>query len=252
MSFSEDDVLARKGRLFAVLAKSPAQRELAYILRHQIFCEEKGALSSSAGREVDQFDAHCQHILLVCMQDGLIGTCRLLPQEDAKSGFYSASEFAVRDLIVRHPDLRFLELGRSCIAKSHRSGLAASLMWQAIWNYARKSRATAMIGCASFEGTDPSIHREALSFLAAYSAAPEEWEVKAVSGRGIPLQELSHIDTKKTGYRSLPPLLKGYVRLGAYVGPEAVIDHEFRTLDVFVVLPVNQINPRYFSHYGEP
>ncbi len=48
----------------------------------------------------------------------------------------------------------------------------------------------------------------------------------------------------------MPPLVKGYLRLGARIGDGCVIDHDFATVDVFVVLPVAAIETRYINYYG--
>ncbi len=244
--------LARKGNLTAHIAATAMQQDLAYALRYKVFCEQAGAGYLNSGRETDTFDEFCDHILLSCPQAGVIGTCRLLPQERALAGrgFYSSGEYELEPLLARHPQLRFLELGRSCIAPSHRSSLAASLLWQAIWTYVRQNRFDVMMGCASFEGADVSNHIEPLAYLAAQFSAPEEWQVTAVPGRGIEIPA-SHAQARGT-LRKLPPLLKGYVRLGAYVSREAVVDRDFNTTDIFVTLPVSHINPRYFAYYGTP
>ena len=108
-----------------------------------------------------------------------------------------------------------------------------------------------IIGCASLEGTDIERLAPALAFLREAAPCPPEWQVHALPGRGVPFEKLSV--AKSSGQeilRSLPPLIKGYLRLGAYVGSEAVVDHQFGTTDVFLVLPVERINSRYINYYG--
>ena len=241
--------LARRGALTARLTEGPRDIEAALRLRHRIFCEDGHALPSASGLEQDVFDPFCDHLLLECPEAGLIGTCRLLPEDRAAKGFYSATEFAVEELLVRHPGLGFLEIGRSCIAPSHRSGAAAQLLWQAIWTYFRARKLDVMMGCASLEGTDPALHSQALGFLGSHCLAPQEWDVRPVMpGIVLPVQETA----SRPALRALPPLLKGYVRLGAYVASQAVVDEAFGTTDVFVVLPLSRIDPRYFNHFGAP
>lgn len=192
----------------------------------------------------------------ILLDDGeLVGTYRLLRQEVAErhGGFYSQDEFDVAAVVKSHPNLRFLELGRSCVLKPHRTRPVVELLWQGIWNYVRAHDLHVMIGCASLEGTNLADHSAALSFLAQAAAAPAEWRVKAHSHRYVPMNripasELNHRDA----LRSLPPLIKGYLRLGCYIGDGAVIDHQFNTIDVLIVLPVSVINARYFSHFGQP
>jgi putative hemolysin len=108
-----------------------------------------------------------------------------------------------------------------------------------------------MVGCASLEGTDPDRLALPLSFLYHHARAPEEWRVRAHDHRYIEMNRmpLSAIDTR-AALRALPPLIKGYLRLGAFVGDGAVVDHRFGTTDVCIVLPVAAIDPRYVDYYG--
>jgi len=110
-----------------------------------------------------------------------------------------------------------------------------------------------MLGCASFEGVDPKAHAMALSFLHHTSLAPEEWRIRAhdhlhVDMNMVPADQVD----MKAAMKALPPLIKGYLRLGAFVGDGAVIDRQFGTTDIFVILPVEAIRSRYFSHFGAP
>jgi len=244
--------LARMGDLTAKLAATAAERDMAFALRHEIFCEQASARPNKSRRDMDLFDADCDHLLLFAPGQKIIGTCRLLRQAVAQKshGFYSAGEFDLGPMIARHPEHEFLEIGRTCIRQSHRSTLAASLMWQAIWNYVRLHKITAMMGCGSLEGPDPAQHETALGFLATHCLPPPEWTVLGAKGRGIPIPPKQV--SPREALRVLPPLLKAYMRIGAWVGPEAVIDADFGTTDVFVTLPISRISPRYFGHFGEP
>jgi putative hemolysin len=184
----------------------------------------------------------------------LIGTYRLLRQEvaDAHGGFYTQGEFDIAPLIRQHPGLRFLELGRSCVLRPFRTKPVVELLWQGIWNYVRAHDMHVMLGCASLEGTDPAAHVMALSFLA-QSAAPPEWRVRALPEHAIDMRRIDpeQIDQRRA-LKDLPPLIKGYLRLGCFIGEDAVIDHQFNTIDVLIILPVSAINPRYFAHFGQP
>lgn len=191
----------------------------------------------------------------ILLNDGeLIGTYRLLRQEVANvnGGFYTQSEFDIAPLIERHKGLRFLELGRSCVLKPFRTKPVVELLWQGIWNYVRAHDMHVMLGCASLEGTDPDQHALALSFLS-QAAAPQEWNVRALPGRYVDMKRIppSDIDQRQA-LKDLPPLIKGYLRLGCYIGEGAVIDLQFNTIDVLIILPVSAINARYFAHFGQP
>lgn len=252
------------------LAQGADDLRAAKRLRYQIFYEECGAEPTdgmrSARLDEDRFDDLCDHLLVIeqgagtddgtGLSDGrLIGTYRLLRQEIAESngGFYSQSEFDLAPLLKQHSQLRFLEVGRSCVAQGFRGKPVAELLWQGIWNYVRIHRMDVMLGCASLEGTDVSRLADELTFIADVKTPPECWRVSAKQERRVPLRQKpsAEIDAKSV-LRKLPTLVKAYMRLGCYFGDGAVIDHQFNTTDVLVVLPVSEIDPRYFNHYGAP
>ena len=127
------------------------------------------------------------------------------------------------------------------------------ILWQGIWNYVRQNQIDAMIGCASFDGTDIEAHRNLLQFLFANNSAPEDWHVEAHPQHRIDLKSAAGTKQDSRSIIShLPPLIKGYMRLGCFFGDGAVIDEIFNTIDVLVILPVSNINPRYFARFGEP
>lgn len=264
------DIRAERGELLLRQASDVREIEACQRLRYQVFYEELGAVPvgtmASSRIDADRFDAICDHLVVVkrdapasanaiMLHDGeLIGTYRLLRQDvaEAHDGFYTAGEFDVAPMIAAHPRLRFLELGRSCVLKPFRTKPVVELLWQGIWNYVRAHGMDVMFGCASLEGTDPEEHALALSFLAR-AAPPSEWSVKALPDRCIGMQRLpeSSIEQRQA-LRALPPLVKGYLRLGCFIGDGAVIDRQFNTIDVLIILPVSAINERYFSHFGAP
>jgi L-ornithine Nalpha-acyltransferase len=147
--------------------------------------------------------------------------------------------------------LRFLELGRSCVLPAYRNKRTVELLWHGIWAYVLHHRIDVMIGCASLEGTDPEKLALPLSFLHHHGRAPEPWRVRAIGERYVAMDLLDKeaIDPK-AALHALPPLIKGYLRLGASFGDGAVVDRQFGTTDVFVVLPVAAIGQRYIDHFG--
>ena len=239
-------------------------------LRYRVFYEELGAAPTPdmavRRADFDRFDAICDHLVVVRrtvqvgddhiqLSDGeLIGTYRLLRQEvaEAHGGFYTQTEFDIAPLIAAHPKLRFLELGRSCVLKPYRTRPVVELLWQGIWNYVRAHDMHVMLGCASLDGTDPDVHSLSLSFLAE-AAAPAEWDVHAHADRRIEMRRMpKNLIDQRQALRHLPPLIKGYLRLGCYIGDGAVIDRQFNTIDVLIILPVSAINARYFAYFGAP
>jgi putative hemolysin len=229
-----------------------------------VFYQEMSAVADAATliarRDVDPYDAMCDHLLVLdhaCRAGrkgpAVVGTYRLLRQEIAErcGGFYSAGEFDIGPLIKRHRTLRFLELGRSCVLPAYRNKRTVELLWHGIWTYVLRHKVDVMIGCASLEGTEPNALALPLAFLHHYARAPEEWQVRALPHRYRPLNRLpKEAVDPKAALHLLPPLIKGYLRLGAFVGDGAVIDHQFGTTDIIVVLPVAAINLRYIDHFG--
>jgi putative hemolysin len=264
-------VLVERGGLTVRLAAGRDEVTAAQRLRYIVFYEELSARADTqtqASRlDADRFDEFCDQLLVVnavpsgradaiILSDGeLVGTYRLLRQEVAREhgGFYTQSEFDIAPLIASKPDLNFLELGRSCVLAPYRTKPAVELLWQGIWNYVRLNNLDVMIGCASLEGTDLQTHAMSLSFMAQNCAPPPEWNVRALPHRYVEMNRLPRdkVDVRR-GLASLPPLIKGYLRLGCYIGEGAVIDEQFNTIDVLIILPVSAINPRYFAHFGAP
>ncbi|WP_069306885.1 GNAT family N-acetyltransferase [Methylobrevis pamukkalensis] len=261
--------LGRIGSLEARLARTPAEVKIAQRLRYEVFYEEMAAVADAgmraSRRDVDDFDPICDHLLVIDhdaegedrpfrrRKPRVVGTYRLLRQTvaDINDGFYSAGEFDIQPLVDRHRDLNFLELGRSCVLPPYRNKRTVELLWAGIWSYVRALRIDVMFGCASIEGTDPERLALPLSFLHHNALAPADWRVSALPGRHVPMNMMAReaIDTK-AALGQLPPLIKGYLRVGAYVGDGAVIDRQFGTTDVAIVLPVSAINPRYITYYG--
>jgi putative hemolysin len=165
-------------------------------------------------------------------------------------GFYTSAEFDIGGLIARHGDSQFLELGRSCVLAPYRNKRTVELLWYGIAGYLLQNRTDVMFGCASLDGTDPKQLAIPLSFLHHYARAPEAWRARAWPERYIEMNRISSksIDPKEA-LSVLPPLIKGYLRIGAYIGDGAVVDHEFGTTDVLIVLPVSAINKRYLEHF---
>lgn len=264
-------VLGNKADLTVRLADGAVDIDAAQHLRYRVFYEELEAKPDDEAlatrRDADRYDAICDHLLVVRkgpatgpdeirLADGeLVGTYRLLRQSVAErtGGFYTQDEFDIAPLIARHAGLRFLELGRSCVLKPYRTKPVVELLWQGIWNYVRLYDLNVMLGCASLEGTNPQVHALALSFMAQNCAAPPEWQVSALAHRKVEMNLMppAKVDAKRA-LRILPPLIKGYLRLGCYIGDGAVVDRQFNTVDVLIILPVSAINPRYFSYFGQP
>jgi L-ornithine Nalpha-acyltransferase len=268
-------VYGRMGDLEVRLAQTRADILQAQRLRYEVFFEEMSAapnmLASMRRLDQDSYDAVCDHLLVVDRSRGpgssheiwgnrrcarVVGTYRILRQQIAQRslGFYTQNEYDIAPLVAaKSPDYRFMELGRSCVEKPYRNKRTVELLWHGLWTYVREHKIEVMIGCASFEGTDLAAHATALSFLHHHALAPPEWRAHAHANlyRSMNLLPKDEVDAK-AALKAMPPLIKGYLRLGAFVGDGAVIDRQFGTTDVLIVLPVEKIDPRYFEHFGAP
>ncbi|WP_426240004.1 GNAT family N-acetyltransferase [Pararhizobium sp. DWP1-1-3] len=257
------DILGRIGNLETRLARNASEIDAAQAVRYRVFVEEmKAQIPQDADRrkrDADAWDLVCDHLLVLDTsiegdpEDQIVGTYRLLRQDIAArtGGFYSASEFSVGSLLERHPDKKFMELGRSCVLPEYRTKRTVELLWQGNWAYALKYGVDAMFGCGSFPGVIPEEHALALSFLHHNMVVRGEWDVSARPElyRTMDLMPVEAINMRKA-LAALPPLIKGYMRLGAMVGDGAVVDHAFRTTDVLIVLPITNISGRYLNYYG--
>ncbi|WP_251133843.1 GNAT family N-acetyltransferase [Rhodomicrobium sp. Az07] len=265
-------IYGKIGNLEVRLARSVADIKKAQRLRFEVFYKEMAAVADARTRikkrDEDEYDPICDHLLVVDKavermakrpwpkRSKVVGTYRVLLQDVAEKnrGFYTQGEYDIAPLIERKRATHtFMELGRSCVLKPYRNKRTVELLWQGLWNYIREQRANVMIGCASFPGTDPKEHALALSFLHHFSRAPEDWLVSAhpeikVDMNMIPKEEIN----AKEALKGMPPLIKGYLRLGCYIGDGAVVDKQFGTTDVLIVLPMEAIDQRYFSHFGAP
>jgi len=257
--------LDRIGSLEVRLARTAAEVRRAQKLRYRVFYQEGGAVADTAARiarrDIDAFDSVCDHLLVIDHDAGgngsqrppaVVGTYRLLRQDIAEQhgGFYSSGEFDIGSLVARHRGLRFLELGRSCVLAPYRNKRTIELLWHGIAAYSQHNQPDVMIGCASLDGTEPEHLALELSFLHHFARAPEGWRTEALPKRRVEMNRMPKdaID-QKAALRALPPLIKGYLRLGAYIGESAVIDRQFGTTDVLIVLRMSALKERYHARF---
>lgn len=228
---------------FAVrLADSTADVRRAQRLRYEVFALEMGARLASAadGLDRDDLDPFCDHLLVYERAGGrVVGTYRMLPaaRAAAAGGWYCAAEFDVGALLPARRHI--VEVGRACVAPAYRTGLVIALLWSGLIRYLRGQGAGYAIGCASI-ATDDGGHVAAsvCRRLLRDHLAPPAWRV--TPRRAFALEGWRDVDEPP-----LPPLLKGYLRLGAEVCGPPAWDPAFRTADLLVRLDLTAANPRY-------
>jgi L-ornithine Nalpha-acyltransferase len=249
----------RAGNLGVRIATSAAEVDAVQALRYRVFYAELGATADAAAardkRDRDEYDAVADHLLVVdhaigAGPEGVVGTYRLIRREAAAKlgGFYSAGEYDIGN--IERFDGTLLELGRSCVAADYRHRAAMQLLWGGIAAYVFHHEIELMFGCASLPGTDTDALAAELSYLYYYHLAPPALRPRALPHRYIEMRRLDReeIDPKRA-LASLPPLVKGYLRLGGFVGDGAVIDAQFNTTDVAVVVKTNMVTESYYRHY---
>jgi len=259
-------VLAFSGALEVRLAETEHEVEQAQRLRYTVFYEEMSAIPSpemrALRRDFDKYDAVCDHLLVVDRDahddDGqplVVGTYRLTREKDAAraGGFYTAGEYDLGPMLAGLPkDFKYLELGRSCILKSYRARPGTmQLLWKGLLAYVARFDIDLMFGCASLPGIDVAEMALPLSYLHHHHGMPQNLRVKARPELFVDMNMMpkDQIDARE-GLRSLPAMLKGYVRAGCCIGDGAVIDRQFSTTDVFIYFPLSGIDARYKSRFG--
>jgi putative hemolysin len=258
-SFNARPVEIRVGEIELRLAETEAEIEAAQALRYRIFYEEMAARPTpemaAAKRDFDSFDPYCDHLLVIDHMRGpgaagVVGTYRLLRRQMAalRGQFYSVDEYDIAPLVAQRGEI--LELGRSCISLEHRTRSAMQMMWRGITDYVMYHGITLMFGCASFAGTDPRRHALPLSYLYHNHLAPPALRPVALPHRRVDMRMLEPeaIDAR-AALNLLPPLIKGYLRLGGFVGDGAVIDDQFNTTDVSIIVKTDSVTQRYIKHY---
>ena len=262
---ARQDVAPRQG-LEVRLAKSAAEIDAAQALRYRVFYEEMGAHPTARAaferRDRDSFDGHCDHLLIIDHERGggaVVATYRLLRRSAAArhGGFYTATEFDISALLA-HPG-EILELGRSCVDAAYRTGAIMQLMWRGIADYVLRHDIKLLFGCASLPGTDVGRLRPALAYLHQHHLAPPSLRARALAARYVDMDLLpvDKIDAEaaaaqlyaRSAIAALPPLVKGYLRVGGLVGDGAVIDHQFGTTDVCIVVVTDGVTDKYFNHF---
>lgn len=242
------------------LTENAAEVEAAQRLRYRVFYEEYGAIPDdamrAARRDMDEYDAFTDHLIVIdttigSSADAMIGTYRLLRREKANQigHFYTSGEYDIGPLL--HSGAELLELGRSCVLAPYRTRPVLQKLWEGIAHYVADHRIEMMFGCASLHGTNVDELSESLAYLYHYHLASADICPRAIESRYVEMNRhpKEDLDAKKV-FASLPPLVKGYLRLGASVGNGAVIDHQFNTTDVCIVMPTHQITDKYIRHYA--
>jgi putative hemolysin len=228
------------------LALNEREVEEAQRLRYRVFAEELGARIHTrvAGVDADFYDPHCEHLIVRDEQAGrIVGTYRILtPEAASKVGsYYTENEFDLTRL--QHLRASMVEVGRSCIHPDYRCGAVIALLWGKLAEFMLKHEYRYLIGCASISMADGG-HNAANLFVQLIDAHIAPLEYRVFPRDRLPFERLV------TGQAAeVPPLLKGYLRAGAWICGDPAWDPDFNTADLPLLLPMDRISPRYARHF---
>lgn len=263
MRSSEKTVLPRLDHLVAdnlslKIATTPEEIIAAQELRYQVFYQEMDSVPTEemrrTGREVEHYDPFCLHLLVIDNTTRkAVGTYRMLSLDDAQAqgtDLYTESEFDLSRL--KSTSRRIMEVSRSCVLQEYRNRKVINLLWRGIAEMVTANGIDYLIGAPSLPGTDIATHMPSLSYLQD-RLAPENIRPTVLEPgiRDIPSINREQVDLKRA-FAALPPLLKGYLRLGALIGDGAFIDTQFNSIDVCIVVPMQTMDARYHQHYLTP
>ena len=247
--------------LIIKLAETNSEIKKAQSLRYSVFYKEKNAkaslLKKMLRRDFDKIDRFADHLIVIDknrrnLHNNIIGTYRLIRGDLASQygGFYTSTEFDLSNIFHSYKNNQILELGRSCIHKKYRNGSTVSLLWKAIANYVSVYDIKILLGCASFPGTNVMTFSDELAYLKKNHSLQSELSVKSLD---VNIYQINNSKNKNVNdlklFTTLPPLIKGYLRVGGKVSESCFVDHDFNTIDLCVVVQTNVINNKYKKRF---
>ena len=243
------------------IAEKKSELKKAQALRYSVFYNEKKAIPTISKKffrlDYDKFDKFADHLIVIDknikgIKNKIVGTYRLLRGDIAAhcGEFYTSSEFDLSKILNSYKNNQILELGRSCVHQDYRNGTIMNLLWKAIAEYVKLYDIKILLGCASFHGTDVMKYTNELSYLRKNFSLPDELSVKSLDTKIYPVY--TEINSKTNDLRTfvkLPPLIKGYLRIGGKVSHSCFVDHKFNTIDLCVIVKTDNIDEKYKKKY---
>lgn len=241
------------------LAETKSELKQAQALRYSVFYKEKKAKPTFTKKiiklDYDKIDKYADHLIVLDKKNKknkIVGTYRLIRGDVAKlfGGYYSSSEFNLINITNNYKDKHILELGRSCVHQDYRNGSIMNLLWKAIAEYVKLYDIKILLGCASFSGIEPTKYSDELSYLRQNFCLPEHLSVESFDKNIYPVYKLKENNSNQLRiFAKLPPLLKGYLRIGGKVSHNFYVDHNFNTIDLCVVVNTSDIDEKYRKKY---
>jgi putative hemolysin len=249
------------GNLIIKLAETNSEIKHAQSLRYSVFYKEKNAKATLSKkmlrRDYDKIDRFADHLIVIDknrrnFQNKIIGTYRLMRGDLANQygGFYTSTEFNLSNIFQLYKNNEILELGRSCVHKKYRNGTTMNLLWKAIANYISIYDIKILLGCVSCPGTNVMKFSEQLSYLKRNHSLQNELSVESLDNNIYPIHNSKNKNISDIkNFVKLPPLIKGYLRVGGKVSESYFVDHDFNTIDLCVVVKTNNIDDKYKKRF---
>ena len=243
------------------IVEKKSELKKAQALRYSVFYKEKKAIPTITKKflrlDYDKVDKFADHLIVIDknkkgIKNKIIGTYRLLRGDIAAhcGEFYTSSEFDLSKILNSYKNNQILELGRSCVHQDYRNGTIVNLLWKAIAEYVKLYDIKILLGCASFHGTDVMKYTNELSYLRKNFSLPDELSVKSLDIKIYPAYaEINSNNNDLRTFVKLPPLIKGYLRIGGKVSHDCFVDYKFNTIDLCVVVTTDNINKKYKKKY---
>ena len=245
------------GNFIIKLADKKSELKKAQSLRYSVFYNEKKAIPTLAKKilalDYDKVDKFADHIIIIDkarkdIKNKIVGTYRLTRGDVCArfGGFYTSSEFNISNILNLYNHSQILELGRSCVHKDYRNGSTMSLLWKAIAEYVKVYDIKILLGCASFPGTDINKFSHELSYLRKNFSLPDDLSVISLDKNNYQVygKNITNLNNLRT-FAKLPPLIKGYLRVGGKVSNSFYVDYNFNTIDLCVVVKISSIVKKY-------
>lgn len=257
-NFSNKFTIIESDNFIIKLVHTKSELKKAQALRYSVFYKEKKAKPTLPKKlirlDYDKIDKFADHLIIIDKnkKNKVVGTYRLIRGDVAElyGGYYSSTEFNLINIVNNYQKKHILELGRSCVHKNYRNGTIMNLLWKAIAEYVKLYDIKVLIGCASFSGTDPIKYSEELTYLRDNFSLPANLSVKSYDKNIYPAYKLNNDNSNQLRtFAKLPPLIKGYLRVGGKVSDNFFVDHRFNTIDLFVVVSTDDIDTRYKKKY---
>ena len=243
------------------IVEKKSELKKAQALRYSVFYKEKKAIPTISKKilrlDYDKVDKFADHLIVIDknrkgIKNKIVGTYRLIRGDVAANfgEFYTSSEFDLSKILNSYKHNQILELGRSCVHQDYRNGTIMNLLWKAIAEYVKLYDIKILLGCASFHGTDVMKYNNELSYLRKNFSLPDKLSVKSLDTKIYPAytEINSNINDLKT-FVKLPPLIKGYLRIGGKVSHDCFVDYKFNTIDLCVIVATANIDEKYKKKY---